>query len=336
MRFKNSFRNGISLLQLFAALMLQSSLRKISGRSGFLNPQSVGLKHVGPAREVTAEKIAAFARSTQDSNPCHAFAAGTSLVAPPLFYSTVGIYSLLKIFADRRIGVDFSKLFHAGSELRPIRLARPGDILHSESSVERIVDRGKGEILVTRTDIFDGSKTLVCRSINSWYLKKPKHLQRDVPGAFSWDSQWEAEDEALKSLSSITVQSDQMVRYARASGDYNPIHVSNRIARLFGLQGRILQGCCTMAMLAKEFCEKFLGGDPNRLKSFNVRFSKPVHGGDILWPSAWTLSPERHPWLQKETLRPGLVAYGLKMKNQKGEEVITRAVALVQAHKVAT
>jgi acyl dehydratase len=60
------------------------------------------------------------------------------------------------------------------------------------------------------------------------------------------------------------------VRYAGASGDFNPIHVDDEFARHVGLPGRILHGLYTMAQMARAHTEA-LGG-PERLERLSVQF----------------------------------------------------------------
>jgi acyl dehydratase len=60
------------------------------------------------------------------------------------------------------------------------------------------------------------------------------------------------------------------VRYAGASGDFNPIHVDEEFAREVGLPGRILHGLYTMAQVARAGTEA--GGGPASLKRLSVQF----------------------------------------------------------------
>jgi acyl dehydratase len=60
------------------------------------------------------------------------------------------------------------------------------------------------------------------------------------------------------------------VRYAGASGDFNPIHVDEDFARSVGLPGRILHGLWTMAQVARAQTEA--AGDPAALRSLAVQF----------------------------------------------------------------
>ena len=73
-----------------------------------------------------------------------------------------------------------------------------------------------------------------------------------------------------------TVDTDQTFRYAEASGDRNPIHVDENVAKMAGLPGIILHGLCTMAFTSKVMIDNLCGGDPKRLKRLTVRFSRPV------------------------------------------------------------
>jgi acyl dehydratase len=60
------------------------------------------------------------------------------------------------------------------------------------------------------------------------------------------------------------------VRYAGASGDFNPIHIDEAFARSVGLPGRILHGLYTMALLARAHTDA--AGGPERLRRLSVQF----------------------------------------------------------------
>jgi acyl dehydratase len=59
-------------------------------------------------------------------------------------------------------------------------------------------------------------------------------------------------------------------RYAGASGDFNPIHIDEELARSVGLPGRILHGLWTMAQVARAETEA--AGGPQHLKRLSVQF----------------------------------------------------------------
>jgi acyl dehydratase len=68
----------------------------------------------------------------------------------------------------------------------------------------------------------------------------------------------------------ITPDKYLTVRYAGASGDFNPIHIDEAFAREVGLPGRILHGLYTMAQVARANTDA--GGGPASLQRLSVQF----------------------------------------------------------------
>lgn len=68
----------------------------------------------------------------------------------------------------------------------------------------------------------------------------------------------------------VRVERVNLVMYAGASGDFNPIHWNEHVAKSVGLPDVIAHGMYTQAQLGR------LLGDPARIVSFSVRFSAPV------------------------------------------------------------
>ncbi|HUN78834.1 MAG TPA: MaoC/PaaZ C-terminal domain-containing protein [Solirubrobacteraceae bacterium] len=60
------------------------------------------------------------------------------------------------------------------------------------------------------------------------------------------------------------------IRYAGASGDFNPIHIDEELAKAVGLPGRILHGLWTMAQVARAQTEA--AGGPDHLRRLSVQF----------------------------------------------------------------
>ena len=70
------------------------------------------------------------------------------------------------------------------------------------------------------------------------------------------------------------LQRADLVRYAGASGDFNPIHWSEQTAVAVGLPGVIAHGMLTMATAVRVVTDWV--GDPGALVSYGVRFTRPV------------------------------------------------------------
>ncbi|MBZ4320643.1 MaoC family dehydratase [Streptomyces huiliensis] len=65
-----------------------------------------------------------------------------------------------------------------------------------------------------------------------------------------------------------------LVRYAGASGDFNPIHWNERFAKEVGLPDVIAHGMFTMAEAVRVVTD--WAGDPGAVAEYGVRFTKPV------------------------------------------------------------
>ncbi len=89
---------------------------------------------------------------------------------------------------------------------------------------------------------------------------------------------WEVGD-ALEEDGPCAVSRLQLIEYAGASGDYNPIHTIDEEARKAGLPGVIAHGMLTAAMVGRLFSPHLQHG---YVKELAVRFSEPVYVGDEL------------------------------------------------------
>ncbi|QAY72208.1 acyl dehydratase [Agromyces protaetiae] len=67
---------------------------------------------------------------------------------------------------------------------------------------------------------------------------------------------------------------DTLVRYAGASGDFNPIHYRDDVAKAVGLPGVLAHGMLTMGLAIQPVVDWV--GDPNRVTDYQVRFTRPI------------------------------------------------------------
>jgi acyl dehydratase len=123
---------------------------------------------------------------------------------------------------------------------------------------------------------------------------------------------------AGESIPELRVTPDKYltVRYAGASGDYNPIHFDADFAKAVGLPGPILHGLWTMAQVARAAADA--AGGPEKLKRLSVQF----RGMGM---------PEQE-LVVKGTVRDGADGRALieTMAEQNGKPVIRNAEAEVE------
>jgi len=70
------------------------------------------------------------------------------------------------------------------------------------------------------------------------------------------------------------IERGDLVRYAGASGDFNPIHWNERFATSVGLPNVIAHGMYTMAVVARVVTD--WAGDPGAVVDYGVRFTRPI------------------------------------------------------------
>ena len=72
----------------------------------------------------------------------------------------------------------------------------------------------------------------------------------------------------------VDISRASLVRYAGASGDFNPIHWNERFAQSVGLSGVIAHGMLTMGAAVQLVSD--WAGDPGAIVDYQTRFTKPV------------------------------------------------------------
>ncbi|MFM7596932.1 MAG: MaoC family dehydratase [Actinomycetota bacterium] len=114
----------------------------------------------------------------------------------------------------------------------------------------------------------------------------------------------------------------QLVRYAGASGDFNPIHWNEKFATSVGLPDVIAHGMFTMAEAARVVTGWV--GDPGALKEYAVRFTRPVPVPNDDQGSQIEVSGEITELLDGHRVKVMLTA------THAGQKVLGNAVAIVQ------
>lgn len=106
----------------------------------------------------------------------------------------------------------------------------------------------------------------------------------------------------------------QIVQYAGASGDYNPLHTDEVFAtKVAGYPSVLAHGMLTMGMTGRMLTDWVGDG---RLTAFGVRFKRPVWPGDTLVATA-TVEAVREEEGQH------FVDVTISTRNQDGDEVVS-------------
>jgi len=121
----------------------------------------------------------------------------------------------------------------------------------------------------------------------------------------------------------VELSRDSLVRYAGASGDFNPIHYRDDVAMSVGLEGVLAHGMLTMGLAVAPVTVWL--GDRGVVSSYQVRFTKPVYvpaEGAVTVAVSVSLAKIDEPTAGSATL-------ALSVTNQDGTTVLGKAFVVV-------
>lgn len=245
---------------------------------------------------VTAGQMDRFARACGDLN--ERYLMGPDQVAPPLFAVVPGFPLLAAIVGDPELGVDNPfAVVHGEQEIVYHRLLHSGDEIVLEPSLESIEDKGrnavfKGKMAVSTKDgeaVVDLYTTVVVRGGGSG-AERPASVKSTPPTRGQ-----------IVSTFSKRVDENMPARYAEASGDMNPIHLDDTVAKAVGLPGVINHGLGTLGLVAAGLVDTVAGGDIARLRRLAARFTDLVVPGTDLETTVWASEADTFIF---ETRRP--------------------------------
>ena len=271
-----------------------------------LDPSIIGRIYEGPTEIVDPKKTMAYAKATNETNPRYYELDENSLAIPVLFPVTMVAAPLKEMMTDDTLNLDFSRMVHGEQEVLYFRPLRPWDKIKTTLELESIDVKESGDILWAKTS-GRTEDAIVFELRASMFFRKPKKESRSVKPRMKK----EPLEKQIIIAKQMHVTSDQSMRYAAASGDYNPIHLDKDLALAVGLPDIILHGLCTMAFAIQAVVDTLADGDPTKVKGVKTRFSKPVFMDDTLTTEGWLL---------EETETSKII--GFETKNEVGERVL--------------
>jgi acyl dehydratase len=276
-----------------------------------LNQSCIGKTYPPVITTVTHEAIEKYARACNDDNPRY-FDRTTAadIVAPPLFAVTVTWISLINAITDPELHADLLRLLHRAQDMSFDRVIRPGDTITSTARIAAIEKAANGEAIAVELEAKNDSGERICGTTFTALIRgRRESLAAEPRGTNS--------NYGPSLLTATqTIDRDQTYRYAEASGDRNPIHVDENVARMAGLPGIIVHGLCTMAFTCKIMVNDLCAGDPARLKRLAVRFSHPVFPGQQITTNVWRARSDN-----------GREVYTYITRNSEGVAVLREGVA---------
>ena len=279
-----------------------------------LDRSFIGKEYRSSPQIASAESMMQYARATNETNPCYFDTESPGSLMPTPLYPVVFIREVLSQLVDdaEEMNLDILRVVHAEQEIWWRGRIHPGDQIVSTMRIVGMEQRGVNEMLDIRIELTREDATLV----DMVYRLMMRGKKKDEKKKPTTSNRTPTHGKKL-AHGTILVAEDQGLRYAEASGDHNPIHVNDAIARSVGLPGAILHGLCSMAFASQTIVDEILEGDPGRLQYLKVRFAKPVFMGESLTTEIYDAGVQE----------VGLHEVHFETKNPSSSPVLTNGVA---------
>jgi len=278
-----------------------------------LNKEFIGKEYEPIETKVTLEALQNYARAYNDDNRFYFDASVPGgIVAPPMFNVVVSWQSVMGAATDPKLNADLLRLVHGEQDMEFPNPIRPGDTITSRAKFLTIESKATGETFTVELTASNQKNELVQRA------KFTAFIRGSGTGGKTGISEQRPAEPEHKILFEVAqkIDEDQTYRYAEASGDRNPIHVNEAVAKMAGLPGIIVHGLCTMAFTSKVAIDRLAAGDPRKLKRLRVRFARPVLPGQTITTKVW-----------EEGSNGERKVYGYETFNPQGQAVIRNGIA---------
>lgn len=183
--------------------------------------------------------------------------------------------------------------------------------LKSIPEIKAIYDKGKGALVILKTETYDEKDTLICINEYGIFVRGE--------GGFGGERGPSGERNLPPEREPDMVVEDQTTPQQpyiyRLSGDLNPLHADPNFAKLAGFEKPILHGLCTFGFVGRAILHKLCGGNPEKFRLLEVRFRDVVYPGDKIITEMWKESDNR---------------YIIRAKTQRGNAVISNAATEIK------
>ncbi|SEP93369.1 MaoC/PaaZ C-terminal domain-containing protein [Thalassovita taeanensis] len=181
---------------------------------------------------------------------------------------------------DPKYGIDWVKILHAEQDFEIHKPLPKEGTVRGEYEIEAVVDKGadKAAMLYQLKKLYDAEDDLVATVRSVLFMRGDGGCGSfgaapAMPGAIEATTP----DQVVE----IATLPQQALIY-RLSGDFNPIHADPAPAKKAGFDRPILHGLCSMGIATRALLQTYAPGNPDKLKSMFVRFSKPVFPGETI------------------------------------------------------
>lgn len=223
--------------------------------------------HVDPAH------VHDYARATGGDAVTAFF--GARPAAPPFYCATWETGLALEMFAGMETPLPLGAMVHVSTEMVWARPLPPGEAIRCRVELDRVERTPRGLKMTVLSRNWLGAGQL-CSQGTSVFMVRTRAPQDGESPRPQRPADPPADDIAWSELARWPLAAGAGRRYARISGDYNPIHLWPWTARPFGFRAPILHGYATAARTAHTLIAQRLRGDPAALRRMRIAFRAPL------------------------------------------------------------
>ncbi len=275
-----------------------------------LNREMLGRTYRSAPILVKPADTIAYAEATNDPNPFYVDKGiEGGIIAPVMFPVRLMLGVFGEIILDPELNLDLMRLLHGEQDMYFHEPIYPMDVIYPTATISKIEDKSTGQTMDIKGALYRQDR-IVAEVISTLFIRA-----KDAKREKKEEKPQEALPEFIFEVP-MQVKENQTYLYADASGDHNPIHVDESVAKAAGFKGVILHGLCSMAFASRAVIMEAGGGDPRRLKRLKARFKNVVYPLDTITTQGYVV--------EKTDNR---LILGYRAVNQEGKEVITNGIA---------
>ena len=227
-------------------------------------------------------------------------------------YAVIPGMSAMGGMQDAMKDVPMTMLVHGEQRIELLGPIPTSGKLTGKGRIAAIYDKGSGALLVVDSETRDESGNVIFKNSFGAFIRGEGGFGGDRgPSASSKNVPPERAPDHTVEYKTLP----QQAAIYRLSGDNNPLHVDPEFAKMGGFDKPILHGLCTFGHVGRAILHACCGGDPTRLKDFEVRFSGVVFPGETIVTDIWQ-EPSNRLIIQARTA-------------ERGDPVISNAAATI-------
>jgi len=206
------------------------------------------------------------------------------LVAVPSFGTIPPFAMMMSVGTVDGIDIELARVLHGDQALTVHSPIPTSGTVTQTGRVVDVFDKGRGALIVLEVvSVLEKTGESLFTNRSGIYVRGQGGFGGE-PGPGATNQRPERQPDEVVETHTLP---QQALLYRMSSGDKNPLHADPVFAALAGFDRPILHGLCTYGVVLKAVTESVLGGEPERVGSYEARFTGHVFPGETLVTRIW-------------------------------------------------